>query len=177
MAGLEKLRELLLYLALKGESDPHFGAVKLNKLLFAVDFSAYLAWHAPITEAEYIALELGPVPRQLSFLRAEMIQRHDAAVRFQSLFGVTNPQERLIALREPHLEIFTGPEIALIDAIIESAVPYNGRALTEWSHRFVGWKAAKKGEPIPYESALISSEPPTPYEIQRTQELIQEHGW
>ncbi|PSR25542.1 MAG: hypothetical protein C7B43_16685 [Sulfobacillus benefaciens] len=177
MAGLEKLRELLLYLAFQGESDPHCGTLKLDKLLFAIDFSAYLAWRAPITEAEYIALEWGPVPRQFPFLLAEMIQRHDATMRWPSLFDVMNPQERLMALRKPHLEIFTGPEIALIDAVIESAMPYNGRALTEWSYRFNGWKAAKKGEAIPYESALISSEPPTSYEIQRTQELIQEHGW
>lgn len=177
MTNPEKLRELMLYLALKCESDPRFGSVKLNKLLFAIDFSSYLTWRKPITEAEYISLELGPVPRQLSALRAEMVQRGDAAVRFHSLFGVTNPQERLIALREPNLQMFSGPEMALIDAVIDRTASYNGHELTEWSHRFIGWKAAQQGEPIPYESALISSEPPTPYDIQRTHELIQEHGW
>lgn len=177
MVGSEKLRELMLYLAIKCESDPCFGAVKLNKLLFAIDFSAYLAWQRPNTGAEYIALELGLLPRQLSALRAEMVQRGDAAVRLHSLFGVANPQERLIALREPNLQVFTGPEMALIDAVIESTAPYNGHELTEWSHQFIGWKVARKGDAIPYESALISPEPPTPYDIQRTQELIQEHGW
>lgn len=177
MADLEKLRELMLYLALKCESDPWFGAVKLNKLLFAIDFSAYAAWQRPITEAEYIAMELGPVPRQLPTLRADMTQRGEAAVRWSSLFGVTNPQERFVALREPNLQVFTGPEIALIDAVVASMTSYNGRELTEWSHRLVGWQVAKKGDVIPYESALISSEPPTPYDIQRTQELIQEYGW
>lgn len=44
MAGWEKLRELMLYLAIKCESDPRFGAVKLNKLMFVIDVSAYLAW-------------------------------------------------------------------------------------------------------------------------------------
>lgn len=117
------------------------------------------------------------MPRQLSALRAEMVQRGEAAVRLHSLFGVTNPQERLIALREPNLQVFTGPEMALIDAVIESTAPYNGHELTEWSHQFIGWKVARKGDAIPYESALLSPEPPTPYDIQRTQELIREHGW
>lgn len=177
MFNLEKLRELMLYLAVKCESDRWFGAVKLNKLLFAIDVSAYIEWQHSVTEAEYIALELGPVPRQLPDLRAKMVQRGEAAVRRSSLFGVANPQERFIALREPNLQVFTGPEIALIDSVIENMALHNGRELTEWSHRFLGWQAAKKGDVIPYESALISSEPPTPYELQRTQELIQEHGW
>jgi len=76
MADFEKLCELMLYLALKCEADPWFGAVKLNQLLlFAIDFSAYAGWQHPITEAEYIVLELGPVPRQLPTLRADMMQR------------------------------------------------------------------------------------------------------
>lgn len=177
MAHSEKLRELMLYLAMKCESDTHFGAVKLNKILFAIDVSAYLAWRHPITEAEYIALELGPVPRQLSTLRTEMVQQGDAAVRLHSFFGMMNAQERLIALREPNLDLFTGPEIALIDTIIEGMAPYNEQELTEWSHRFIGWKAVDKGEAIPYESALISAEPPTPYDVQRTQQLIQKYDW
>lgn len=121
MADVEKLRELMLYLAVKGEPDPCFGSVKLNQLLFAIDVAAYLAWQRPVTEAEYLARERGPVPRQLAMLRAEMVQCGDAVVRWCSPFGAASPQERFIALREPRLYVFSGPERALIDEVVERA--------------------------------------------------------
>ena len=172
-----KLRELMIYIALKCENDPYFGAVKLNKILFLIDFSAYVAWRTSITGSQYVAQEMGPVPQNLLRIRDDAIRQGDMTLRLQKLFGVTNPEHRLVALREPDLSFFSAREIALIDAIIERVSSLNGRQLSQWSHDFAGWKAAKKGDVIPYETALISSEPPTPYELQRTQELIQEQDW
>ena len=48
-----KLRELVLYIAVLSEGDPAFGKVKLNKLLFFADFTAYLSFGKPITGHEY----------------------------------------------------------------------------------------------------------------------------
>jgi hypothetical protein len=40
-ANDEKLSELILLISEWSQSDPRFGAIKLNKLLFHCDFSAY----------------------------------------------------------------------------------------------------------------------------------------
>jgi hypothetical protein len=39
----------------------------------------------------------------------------------------------------------------------------------------VGWKIAKPGESIPYESVFVSAEPITEADIQRARELLNEH--
>ena len=52
----QKFKELVIYIAGRCESDPYFGAVKLNKLLFFSDFFAYAKLGNPITGAEYMKL-------------------------------------------------------------------------------------------------------------------------
>ena len=39
------------------------------------------------------------------------------------------------------------------------------------------WQAADYGEPIPYEAALLSNEPPTDDDIARAHELSAKYGW
>ena len=60
-----KLKELSLYIAEKSKNDPHFGATKLNKILFAGDFFFYGASGNAITDAEYTHRENGPVPKRM----------------------------------------------------------------------------------------------------------------
>lgn len=60
----EKLRELILYIAQKSKTDPRCGAVKLNKLLYYADFSAYRLLGRAITGAEYQHLKKGRRPER-----------------------------------------------------------------------------------------------------------------
>ena len=60
-----RLRELILLICKGSEGDPRFGAVKLNKLLFYCDFSAYAKLGKSITGQEYLALPEGPALKKL----------------------------------------------------------------------------------------------------------------
>src|SRR5438445_9957452 len=71
----EKLRELILLISEWSQRDPKFGAIKLNKLLFYCDFSAYLTYGTPITRQEYFALEKGPAPRRLKPITEKMKEK------------------------------------------------------------------------------------------------------
>ena len=62
LENMEKLRELILYICRASESDEAFGKVKLNKLLFFSDFSAYVDLGQSITRQDYKKLKQGPVP-------------------------------------------------------------------------------------------------------------------
>ena len=73
-----KLRELILLISSLSEGDPTFGAVKLNKLLFHCDFSAYLTYGRPITGQEYFALKQGPAPRRLLPITKRMQARQES---------------------------------------------------------------------------------------------------
>ncbi len=172
-----KLRELILYISLKSEGDPAFGAVKLNKILFLSDFLAYSQLGRAITGAEYMRLEMGPAPRRLVPLRDDMVACGEVVMVNRALPGLYRAQQRLVALRAPDLSVFGSEEIALVDSVIDAVRPMNGTDLSTVSHEFPGWLAAETGETIPYETALISSEPPTEADIQRTREMARQHGW
>ena len=61
----QKLRELILLIARSSERDEHFGATKLNKILFYSDFWAYRKLGRSITGEVYRKLEHGPAPKRL----------------------------------------------------------------------------------------------------------------
>jgi Protein of unknown function (DUF4065) len=176
-----KFRALILYICLRSEGDGPFGAVKLNKELFLSDFDAYLLMGHPITGEEYQALDQGPAPRKIVPVLRDMEDRGDVATRQDSYFGLV--QKRTLALREPDLSVFKPEEIALVDGII---IKWWGRTAKEISlapHEFIGWRAAKIGETIPYAAALVDTREPTKSEWergkhleQRARELLSGHG-
>src|SRR5205809_48582 len=77
--GDERLRELIVYIAGRCDSDPSFGAVKLNKILMYSDFMAFCRRRRPITGVEYMRLPQGPATRRLKPITAEMEQNHEMA--------------------------------------------------------------------------------------------------
>src|SRR4051794_11181803 len=82
-----KFRELVLYLAERSEGDKHFGATKLNKLLFYADFVYYLYFGNSITGHTYQKLEHGPAPRALKPIVAAMEGDGDAKVVDRTHYG------------------------------------------------------------------------------------------
>ena len=170
-----KFRELLLYVASRCEGDANFGAIKLNKMLFLADFTAYAYLGESISGAEYEALELGPAPRLLKPIRDDMVKNNDIVVREQTRFGYA--QHRVIPLRDPDLTLFSGAEIALVDHIIEVFREDTGKDLSELTHGMYGWQIAQYKEVIPYSSVFLSNEPVTKADQERARELIAQHGW
>ncbi len=160
-----KLRELILLIAEWSQPDPKFGAIKLNKLLFHADFSAYLTHGEPITGQEYFALPQGPAPRRLKPLTDQMKQRNEFAWKEVEYFG--RPQKRPIALRSPNLAAFSGTEVELVRKTVEKFWTLSATEISDQSHLFLGWKAAHLKETIPYSTALISRRPPTETERKR----------
>ncbi len=171
-----KFRELVIYIAQKSSDDPEFGPIKLNKVLYHADFIAYGQFGHPITSMEYVKLEHGPGPQGFVHLRNKMVEAGEIGIEKRP--AGSKPPERVVALREPDLSSFTGPEVALIDRVIEVLRPYNAYEVSEVTHGYIGWRVAQKlGDPIPYGAVFFSPEAPTEYERQRAHQLIQQHGW
>src|SRR5271165_7371046 len=171
----EKLSELILYISQKCATDPKFGAVKLNKILYLSDFLAFGNWGEPITSVEYQHLRKGPAPRRLVPVR-DALQKSGKLVVQTLPLKSGNRQVRTVNLVDPNLKVFSGREIALVDSIIEDLWDMDAEESSEFSHRFVGWKMTQENEPIPYGSIFISDEPLSPAEIRRGQELAGEFG-
>jgi hypothetical protein len=161
----EKLKELILLISEWSQSDEKFGAIKLNKLLFHSDFSAFLTFKRPITGQEYFALPQGPAPKRLLPITKKMQERQELAYQEIPYHGYK--QRRPIALRPANMEVFTAAEVKLIHQTIQKFWQLSASEISEQSHIFLGWKAAKEKEIIPYSTALVSLRHPTKSEKSR----------
>jgi len=154
-----KFKELVLYLAERSGADPGFASTKLNKLLFFCDFEAYRLLGHPITGATYQKLKWGPAAREFLPMQDELLWWEDARVERRERGPYT--QLVTIALRSADPEIFPADEREIIDRVIEALQPLDARGASELSHEHsAGWNLMAEGEPIPYESALISTQRP-----------------
>ena len=157
----KRLRELVLYIASKCWDDKHYGVVKLNKILFYSDFSAYRIRGKAITGAVYRKYPNGPAPALMKKVRHDLCQKGDAIEWRNPVPGVKADGEpfsenRLLAIRTPDIDLFfESGEIAIVDEIIEELRADTGRDVSDLSHRHPGWKLAKMEEEIPYFTALL----------------------
>jgi hypothetical protein len=148
-----KLRELILYLASRSEEDPRFSSAKLNKLLFYCDFTAYRQLGQSITGHGYQKLQVGPVPKAMLPLLEQMKQDQDCVEIEREAYGRT--QRRVQAKRNPETSVFSEDERQLTDRIIEELWEHSATEASDFSHGFIGWKAARLNEIIPYETVLV----------------------
>jgi uncharacterized phage-associated protein len=151
---LRRLEELILYVAAKMERDHHAGVgrIKLAKLLWRIDFTAYWQLERPITEATYEADRLGPAPTQ------ELLATRDleAGGRFEWV-REWDAQWTPVARDEPNMDLFSVEERKLIDRVIDQFRNTSGSQMVEAAHQFPGWihawrRGEGKGQPVPYES-------------------------
>ncbi len=172
----DKFRELMLFVALQMEDDPAFGATVLNKVLFFSDFFAYRFLGMPITGASYQKLDYGPAPRRLLPEQAQLFADERAMIVERTRGG--QRQKRLVALDKPDLDLFTGPEIDLVNQVITLLRGQGAVRVSRVSHRSsVGWLAAELHEDIPYGTVFLSApQEPTPSQVQRARELVASYG-
>lgn len=63
-----------------------------------------------------------------------------------------------------------------MDAVIDALAEAGTDVVSELTHKMVGWKAARSGETIPYETVFLSDEPLSEADLERGRELAGEHG-
>ena len=169
-----KFREIVLYISKRSEDDRSFGATKLNKLLFYMDFDSYRLLGSPITGATYQHLAEGPAPRQLLTERDNLIAVGDAALEERERYSVT--QHRLVPGREPNLDLFSQDELEIVENVLAKFRAYNAREISDHSHEEWGWRVTEDSEDIPYEAAWISSDPLTQAQIEVGREIAAKAG-
>lgn len=170
-----KLAELILYISQKCADDPCFGATKLNKILYFADFLHYGNHGAPITGVEYQKLPYGPAPRRLVPVRDSMVSKGWLGIQPVELRS-GSVQKKPVNLREPDLSLFSGSEIAQVDAVIRGLCDSDSETVSELSHRMVGWQVVEENETIPYSTVFISNPRMTEAEMQRGLEIAAKHG-
>lgn len=170
--SINKLRELIIYIADKCEYDQSFGAVKLNKILFFADFISFAKYGVPVTGVQYRKYRQGPVPTVLKRLRDEM--EADGAIALKKKEHYGHSQHRVVSLIDPNFGRLNARDIALVDEIIAMLWGRSATEVSKMSHDRA-WRNASEGKPIPYEAAFVSDEPLTERDIAVADEMIAEY--
>ena len=153
----ERLAELIMFVANRVLGDPMFGAVKVNKALFYSDFEAYRRTGSSITGAVYQHLDQGPCAHQfLPALRSlgddlKEVQRETP----------TGTRREFLPLRDSRVELFSGPEIAIVDEIVEWLRPLTAGQTSALSHETIAWRLTEDRDEVPYGAAVLSSDTPS----------------
>jgi hypothetical protein len=169
----QRFRELIIYVSEKCVSDPFFGAVKLNKILYYSDFRAFERFGVPLTGTVYFRLKQGPAPKALLPIRRQL--EHEGAIRVDSVMMGAREQKRTVALRQPVTALFTPDELLLVDEVIRDLWPQTATEVSDASHD-VRWRTLNNEDHIPYEFAFLANEL-TENDEARTRELAAELGW
>lgn len=163
--GESRLREMVLYVCGKCAEADRFGKVKLNKILWRADFTAYAERGLPVTGRSYQKLAAGPAPVEMPPLLAEMeadrlieIDRRDV--------GDGYVEDRPRALQQPNLRFFSADDLSFVDSAILFYWKKTASAASELSHQ-IAWKSRDYLDPIPYETVFLSDKKPTGIELDR----------
>lgn len=155
-----KFYELVLYIADAFRDDATFGRIKLAKLVFNSDFRAMRELGHPITGVTYIKDTWGHNPREL--LLAELDLQAEDLVEIIIGAGEEEPRfiqhderRRLIPRRGGDPEHFSSEELRIVDAVIEEYRDTPAKAMSDESHKTLGWQIADWKQEIPVESVSL----------------------
>lgn len=178
--GQERLRELILYVSAKSAGMKRFGSVKLNKIIWKADFTAYSARSVTVTGRAYQRLTNGPAPIEMQPLLAEMNQ--DDLIGFDiTNFGKGSDgrdviEKRPVAKVEPNLRWFSRDDLAFVDTAIEYYWSMSGTETSGDSHGLI-WASREDGDPIPYEAVYLSDRKLGSSQLSKVLERAREQGW
>ena len=173
--GRQRFRELIVYVSARSVDDPHFGAVKLNKILFYSEMTAFQRHGEPLTGMAYFRLEKGPAPRAMMAVQRDLIEEGAISIEERPITG-NHTQKRTIAHREADIDLFSKSELRIVDDIISQFEGMTADAASIKSHK-IAWHALQDRDLIPYEAAFLSDDLPTAHDISEARRLNSEHGW
>ena len=174
--GKEKrFTELVLYISARLSDAQYFGGVKLNKVLYFSDFTAFGLLGRTITGMEYQHLPEGPAPRAMYPIQQRMVNASILAIEPTPVYNYT--ENRPKPLRNADMSYFSEQEIAIVDRWIERLRPMTASQVSDLSHDTFGWRTTTgDGETIDPRTVFIAWKTPNASDVARGQELAKKYG-
>lgn len=166
-----KFEELIVYVAHRLGPEAALGRIKLAKLLMHSDFIAFRRLGRSITGATYEKWEHGHLPRELLIAQRDLEATGGIEVESVDYYGKTLKQ--ITARRDPNLGEFSEDEIAIAEGAIRLFGHESATYLSQLAHQEPGWILSDDHAVIPYETSLISTEPPSDSDVEYFRRL---HG-
>ena len=135
-----KLAHTTLYL-LRACSPVRPGVTSLLKLIFLVDYEHYRRHLRTVTDAQYLALQRGPVIDEYdkifrNFVNEKLLSRKEVKIH-----GFDERKIEYSPLEEPDEDIFTETELEVLDYIAARHGRSSGAVLTRETHSEGPWRA------------------------------------
>lgn len=169
-----RLREAVLYVSKRCENAPHFGKVKLNKIIWRADFESFAERGQPVTGRQYQRLKQGPAPVEMLPILNEL--EAERLLEFRLIQQGHRQEQRPIALQDPILNLFSKQDLEYLDRAISAYWAKTGSETSDISHG-VAWKSRENGEAMPYELAYLSDQPLGLGQKGRLLKLARTYGW
>jgi hypothetical protein len=173
----DRFDELVLYIAQRTQQTRDFGRIKLAKVLFYSDFTAYRETGASLTGATYIRLPKGPFPRELDAAEKRLEQNH----RVRLAYDVGEYEEKRIVPLEPQgsaAAVFEAWQLDFVRSMIADIAAGTARRASDRSHEHAGWIVVERtGAEIPYAAAFVPDEPPTGLEAEKAKRIARDRAW
>jgi len=150
---LDRIKELILFIAKRCQDDPYFGGVKLNKILFWADVQSFRDRNQSVTQMRYRRLTHGPVPTAL-IPALKQLEDEGACHEEERPLGSVM-QKRVIADREPELSRVDEHDLAYIEAAIRDLWNHTATSVSAWSHEFLAYELTPEGDYIPMKRMLL----------------------
>ena len=167
--NIDRLLEMVVFVASESRGDERFALTKLCKILFFADFDHYAKYGKSITDSDYISLPHGPAPAQMKRALKQLAEDQRLTVVSGMYHGLN--QKVPVSQADADLSQFTGEEVATITRVIKGFWNRSASDLSELSHRFPGWLIADNGRDIPYELALVGPARKTRHKVKTAEEL------
>lgn len=146
----DKYENAILYF-IKYCNSSYLGKVKLNKLLYYLDFISFRDQGCSITGDEYINKEFGPVPKSIDEILSLLIKEGTLEIKQPAYKdGHTNSYKHL---QEPDIEIFNAYEKDLLERICKEFLNWNTDKIVAQTHLEAPWFYSKPYNEVDYKYA------------------------
>lgn len=152
----ERFRALALYLAARSINDPAFGKEKLARLLFYCDYIACGEIGDTITGATYTKYPQGPYPEGLD---RELCAITDTGAGVLVPADAFQREERLVAVHRADASPFSGPEVSVIERVLQALLDEDSARAARLSWFDSTWEDLDDWAAIPCELAFTATGP------------------
>jgi hypothetical protein len=145
---MDKFKSLVHYVCASRCSAPDtLGAVKLNKILWLSDLSAFYETGRPITNSRYIKQKFGPVPARILPVLRELENEGKMTVIDAPHYGKQKKEYKVHA--QASGAFLSADELKIVNDVIDHVCDeHTAKSVSEASHDHI-WMAAEEGEEIP----------------------------
>lgn len=171
----ERLEELVLFIAHEAKDLPNFGRVKLAKVLFYSDFTAYREAGVSLTGETYLRFPKGPFPSDLS----DVERRLASQGRVRLAYDVDEYEEKRIVPLEPSRadQLFERWQLDFVRRTLADIASTSASAISDRSHDHAGWIITEPNGEIPYGTSFLPDEKPPATDAEKARRVARDRGW